>query len=73
MEMAREYHYKPDSFPEYVDQFARKSMQAIEEFDFDDEKKINLLMRVKENVVSMLELDKKLMKRENEVSEDETI
>lgn len=73
MEMAREYHYKPDRFSEYVDQFIWESMKAIDEFDFDESMKAGLLGSIKENALSMLELDLEMKKMENEVSDNETI
>lgn len=72
MEMAREYHYKPDNFPEYVDQFIWESMKAIDEFDFTEGMKAGLLESIKQNALSMLELDQEMKKKENEVSDNET-
>ena len=73
MEMAREYHYKPDNFPEYVDQFIWESMKAIDEFDFTEGMKAGLLESIKQNALSMLELDQEMKEKENEVSDNETI
>lgn len=73
MEMAREYHYKPDNFPEYVDQFIWESMKTIDEFDFTEGMKASLLESIKQNALSMLELDQEMKEKENEVSDNETI
>lgn len=73
MEMAREYHYKPNNFPEYVDQFIWESMKTIDEFDFTEGMKASLLESIKQNALSMLELDQEMKEKENEVSDNETI
>lgn len=58
--MAREYNYKPDKYLDSVDEFARVSMNAMDEFQLSEYSKANILLFIKECVERMIKLHGKL-------------
>ena len=66
LEMTREYHYKPEIYLTYVDQFIMDAMNAIEEFQLKQDSKVYLLKKLQSLGVSMLEADERMKKEEAE-------
>ncbi len=66
LEMAREYHYKPEIYLTYVDQFIIDAMNAIEEFQLSPDLKVYLLQGIQGLGASMLQVDERMKKEEAE-------
>ena len=52
--MARQYNYEREQFEEWVDKFCWMAMDAIDEFDFEENHKARLLAELKNSCVRML-------------------
>lgn len=60
LEMARDYHYHPEQFEEYVDRFLWMCMEAIDEIPLDEDQKARLLQCAKHLGMDSLETHKNL-------------
>lgn len=71
--LARCYHYKPEQFMDFVDEYAQVTMDIIDEFGFGEEQQRRLLQLLQNDIVYLYSEHQKLLETEKKENQDEAI
>lgn len=69
MGMARDYHYKPEKFAFYINEYLTQAMQAADSFPFTDEQKVEVLEVIQKNGLYLIHKDMELRAEEDKEHE----
>ena len=71
--LARDYHYKPEQFMDFVDEYAQITMDIIDEFAFGEGQQRRLLQLLQNGIVYLYSEHQKLLETEKKENQDEAI
>ena len=49
LNVARTWHYKEEFYQNVIDEFARITMEAMDQFEFDDRQQLGILLKIKKD------------------------
>ncbi len=73
LRLARYYHYKPEQFMDFVDEYAQIAMDIIDEFAFGEEQQRRLLQLLQNCIVYLYSEHQKVLETEKKENQDEAI
>lgn len=68
-DLARGYHYKPEEFARYINEYMTQALQAADSFPFTDEQKVEVLEVIQKNGLYLIHKDMELRAEEDKEHE----